>query len=242
VGFALHAYLLSALAGLLTTLSPCVLPLIPVLVSSAVATHRFAAISLACGVAVAFAVLGTLLAALGATLGLDGETFRIAGAVLLLLIGILLLSTTLQLRLAGLTAGLSAPADALLQRFSFRGIAGQFGLGLLLGMVWSPCVGPTLGAAVTLASRGQHLGQIALLMTVFGLCASLPMLLIGTLSHAALARARGSLRTLGTRGKQLLGAVLVALGILTVSHADRSLEAWLLNHSPLWLTELTTRY
>jgi cytochrome c-type biogenesis protein len=242
VSFGLHSYLLSALAGLLTTLSPCVLPLIPVLVSTAVATHRLAAVSLALGVAASFAALGTLLAALGSTLGLNGETFRILGAVLLLLIGIVLLSSRLQLRLGSVTAGLSAPGDALLHRFSFRGVSGQFALGLLLGTVWSPCVGPTLGAAITLASHGQHLAQIALLMTVFGFCASLPMLLVGMLSHVALARARGSLHTLGVRGKQLLGIALIGLGILTVSHADRSVEAWLLNHSPVWLTELTTRY
>ncbi len=122
------------------------------------------------------------------------------------------------------------------------GLGGQFALGLLLGIVWSPCVGPMLGAATTLASQGRNLVQISALMAVFGISASVPMLLIGTLSRATLLRVRGSLNTAGRRGKQLLGITLLLLGALILSHMDRRLEAWLLDHSPAWLTALTTRY
>jgi hypothetical protein len=79
-------------------------------------------------------------------------------------------------------------------------------------------------------------------MAVFGVAASLPMLVVGMLSRAALARSRGSLRSVGLLGKQVLGIALISLGVLTLSHADRSVEAWLLDHSPAWLTALTTRF
>ena len=59
------------------------------------------------------------------------------------------------------------------------GPAGQFGVGVLLGAVWSPCVGPTLGAASLLAAQGRDLGQVALTMFVFGLGAALPLLALG---------------------------------------------------------------
>jgi len=234
-------YALSALAGALTTLSPCVLPLVPILMSTAVATHRLGPVALAAGVAISFATLGALVAAFGASLGLDGETFRAVGAVLFIGFGMLLVSSRLQAGFARVTAGVSGAGGVLLERFSLEGVSGQFVLGLLLGTVWSPCVGPTLGAAVTLASSGKDLPQVGLLMVVFGIGASLPLLLIGVLSRAALARNRGSLRTLGLRGKQLLGIALIGLGVLTLTHADRSLETWLLDHSPAWLTALTTR-
>jgi cytochrome c-type biogenesis protein len=242
VSFGAGTYGLSALAGLLTTLSPCVLPLVPILVSSALGAHRFGPLALAAGVASAFAVLGVLLAAFGAALGLDTGVLRTAGAALFVALGILLLSSRLQERFAALTSGVSAAGGTLLARLSFDGIAGQFALGVLLGTVWTPCVGPTLGAAVTLASRGRDLGQIALLMAVFGIGASAPLLAIGALSRTALARSRGSLRALGVWGRRALGATLLALGVLTLSHADRSLESWLLDHSPAWLTALTTRF
>jgi len=242
VTFGIGTYGLSALAGVLTTLSPCVLPIIPILMSSAVASHRLGALALAAGVAASFTVLGVLLAAFGASLGLDGESLRMVGAVLLVAFGALLLSGRLQSQLAHLTSRLSDAGSSLLSRFTFDGAVGQFTLGLLLGSLWSPCVGPTLGAAVTLASRGENLAQVSLLMAVFGVAASLPMLVVGMLSRAVLARSRGSLRAVGLWGRQVLGVALIGLGILTLSNTDRSVEAWLLDHSPAWLTALTTRF
>lgn len=242
MSFGAGTYALAALAGVLTTLSPCVLPLIPILLGTAVGAHRFGPVALAAGVALSFTVLGVLLAAFGAALGLDADTFRTVGAVLFVALGALLLSGWLQNQFTRLTAGVSGAGASLLARFSFDGLAGQFALGFLLGAVWSPCVGPTLGAAVTLASRGQDLGQITLLMAVFGIAASLPLMAVGLLSRAALARRKGSLRTLGVRGKQLLGILLLALGLLALTHTDRTLEAWLLDHSPAWVTTLTTRF
>jgi cytochrome c-type biogenesis protein len=242
VTFGIGTYGLSALAGVLTTLSPCVLPIIPILMSSAVASHRLGALALAAGVAASFTALGVLLAAFGASLGLDGDSFRMVGAVLFVTFGVLLISSQLQRQFVHLTSRLSGAGTGMLSRFTFDGALGQFTLGLMLGSVWSPCVGPTLGAAVTLASRGENLAQVSLLMAVFGVAASLPMLVVGMLSRAALARSRASLRSVGLWGKQVLGIALISLGVLTLSHADRSVEAWLLDHSPAWLTALTTRF
>ena len=79
-------------------------------------------------------------------------------------------------------------------------------------------------------------------MAVFGMGASIPMVAIGSLSRLTLLRFRGSLNTAGRRGKQLLAVALLVLGALILSRADHRLEAWLLDHSPVWLTALTTRY
>lgn len=64
--------------------------------------------------------------------------------------------------------------------FTTAGVLGQFGVGVLLGAVWSPCVGPTLGAASLLASQGRDLGVVALTMLLFGFGAALPLLLLAT--------------------------------------------------------------
>jgi cytochrome c biogenesis protein CcdA len=242
VTFGAGTYGLSALAGVLTTLSPCVLPLVPVLMGSAISTHRLGPLALAAGVAGSFTLSGVLLAAAGSSLGLDAESLHAAGGVLFVALGVVLVSSRLQAQFARLTAGVSGAGGTLASRLSIAGVAGQLVLGLLLGVVWSPCVGPTLGAAVTLASQGHDLTQIALVMVIFGVSASVPMLAVGLLSRAALARRRAGLRTLGARGKQVLGAALIALGLLTLSHGDRVFESWLLDHSPGWLTALTTRY
>ncbi len=240
--FGVGTYGIALLAGLLTTLSPCVLPLVPVLMGSAVTAHRLGPVALAAGVALSFSIAGVFLVSVGASLGFDGESFRRTGALLLILFGIILLSTRLQMLFARATAGVTGSGQSLLSRFTLDGLGGQFALGLLLGIVWSPCVGPMLGAATTLAGQGRDLAQICALMAVFGIGASVPMLLIGSLSRATLLRVRGSLNTAGRHGKQVLGIALLLLGALILSHADRRLEAWLLDHSPMWLTALTTRY
>jgi len=242
MSFGIGTYGIALVAGLLTTLSPCVLPLIPLLMGSAVSAHRLGPWALAVGVALSFTVAGVLLASVGASLGLDGETFRRMAALLMTAFGLILLSGRLQTLFVRATSGLSNSGHALLARFRPDGLGGQFALGLLLGIVWSPCVGPTLGAATTLASQGRNLAQVSLLMAVFGVSASLPLLLIGSLSRAALLRIRGSLKTTGERGKQVLGLALLSLGALILFHADHRLEAWLLDHSPAWLTALTTQY
>jgi cytochrome c-type biogenesis protein len=240
--FGVGTYALGALAGVLTMLSPCVLPLVPILLAAALGQHRLGPIALAGGVASSFTLLGVILAAFGARLGLDNEPFRIVAAVLFVAVGTLLVSSRLQAAFTRLTARLTGPGETLLTRFTFDGLGGQFALGILLGVVWTPCVGPTLGAAVTLASRGQNLSEIVLLMFVFGIGASLPLLAIGVLSRAAFTRTRASLRAVGVWGRSILGVLLIALGLLSLTHADRTLEAWLLDHSPAWVTALTTRY
>lgn len=237
--FGLMTYLLALAAGVLSTLAPCVLPLIPILVGSAVMAHRFGAVALACGLAVAYAAVGLLLASMGSVLGLNQGTLRILGAAILLLFGAILLIPSLQARFATATSGMSNAGQHFLDRLTPRGLGGQFLVGLLLGMVWSPCVGPTLGGAVTLASRGDHLLEAGAVMLVFSMGAALPLLILGSLSRGAMQRFRGYLLGVGHHGKTLLGALFIILAILILTGLDKSVEAWLLKLSPAWLLELT---
>jgi cytochrome c biogenesis protein CcdA len=233
---------LGLLAGALSTLSPCVLPLIPVLIGSALNAHRRGPWALGLGLASSFTLTGTLLATLGAKSGLDPDTLRTAGGVLLALFGVILLLPHLQVLFARATGSLSDAGTRVLARLSLDGITGQFLVGALLGVVWSPCVGPTLGAASTLASQGRNLGQIALLMLLFGLGAAMPLIVLGSLSRATLSKARGRLLATGRLGKYALGLVMVALGVLVATGSDKHLEAWILDRTPEWLTVLTTRF
>jgi len=233
---------LGYLAGLLSTLSPCVLPLLPILIATAVSRHRFGPLALAAGLTLSFTLVGLFIATLGASIGLDQGVLRMGAALLLAGFGLVLLVPVLQTRFANATAGLAASGDGLLARITGAGWSGQFAVGLVLGIVWSPCVGPTLGAASTLASQGRDLGQIAMLMAVFGLGAATPLLVIGTLSREALTRTRGRMLAFGQRGRWLLGLALLVAGLAILSGGDKRAEAWVVEHAPDWLTELTTRF
>lgn len=236
----LATYGLAAVAGGLSTLSPCVLPLVPIIVGTAAATHRFGPMVLAAGLAVSFTVLGVLIAAFGAALGLTGHGLRLVAAVLLVVFGLLLLSEALQARFALLASRASSAGHGALGRFEPRGLTGQALLGLLLGVVWSPCVGPTLGATITLASQGEDLAQATLVMLVFGIGAGVPLVVLGLVSGAAMKRFRGRLLDAGKRGKRLLGMVLLLAGFAILTGADKQFEIWALDHAPGWLIDLTT--
>ena len=234
---AFGTYGLSYLAGVLSTLSPCVLPLLPILVGSAVLAHRFGAIALAAGLASSFTIVGVFIASVGVAIGLDQEVFRNIAAVLLILFGITLLSSTLQAKFAVATSGLSSSGQSLLSRISTDGLLGQFALGLLLGIVWSPCVGPTLGATITLASQGQSLAHATLVMALFGIGASTPLIIFGMLSRQAVMKFRDKMLT---AGKKILGTLLLALGLMIVTGADKKFETAALKLAPDWLVRLTT--
>lgn len=240
--FGIGSYGFGLLAGLLSTLSPCVLPILPILLGSATAAHPRAPLALAVGLVLSYAVIGTLMAWLGAAMGLDTTLFRNVGAVILGLLGLVLMSTSLQHRFATATSSMGDAGNNLISSLNLNGLVGQFVIGLALGVVWSPCVGPTLGAAIVLASQGTHLPQVALLMGIFGIGAALPVVILAYLSRAAMMKVRGRLMQAGKTGKLILGFVMVAMAVMILSGADKPLEAWLVELSPQWLTALTTRF
>jgi cytochrome c-type biogenesis protein len=229
-------------AGVLSILSPCVLPLVPIVLGAAVTAHSLGAVALALGLALSFTGLGLFFALVGFGLGIDAGAFRLVAAVIMVGLGAILSVPSWQARLAGAGSPVSAWADRHFGKPAISGLAGQFALGLLLGAVWSPCVGPTLGAASLLASRGQNLPQVTLTMAIFGIGAGLPLVLFGMLSRATLMRLRTNLMSAGKFGKGLLGAAFILIGVAILSGADKRIEAALVDASPQWLTDLTTSF
>src|SRR5260370_11564091 len=240
--FGVASYGFALLAGVLSTLSPCVFPIVPILLGSAATAPRPAPLALAGGLALSYWITGTVLAWAGSALGMDAGIFRNVGAIILGLLGIVLLSTNLQQRFALATSGIGNAGNDLISKMHLDGLVGQFVIGLVLGVVWSPCVGPTLGSAIVLASEGKHLAQVALVMGVFGVGAALPVVVLAYLSRTAMMRVRGKLMQAGKTGKIVLGTSMLLIAVLIVSGADRRMETWLVDHSPAWLTTLTTRF
>jgi cytochrome c-type biogenesis protein len=233
---------LAFLAGLLSTLSPCVLPLLPIVLGAAASEHRLGPVALAGGLALSFVAIGLFVATVGFGLGLSSDLFRNISAALMIAFGVGMISAPVAARIA---TAVGFIGDFFDQRFGLAartGVGGQFGTGILLGAVWSPCVGPTLGAASLLASQGKNLAAVASTMAVFGLGAASPLVLLGMASREAALAAKGKLARTVQIGKPLLGIVFVAIGLSILTGWDHRLEAALVEASPSWLTSLTTRY
>ena len=229
-------------AGTLTVMSPCVLPVLPMVLGAAASSGRSGPVFLALGLTLSFVAIGLFVALFGFAIGLDEGVFRQIAALLMIAVGAVLVVPVLQTRLA--TAG--GPVSGWVnERFAGNeesGNGGPFGLGLLMGAIWAPCVGPTLGAASVLAAQGENLLEVTLTMLLFGIGSALPLLLLGLLSREVLMRWRGKMLSLGGGLKSLLGVLLVVSGVLVFSGYDKQAEAYLVEKSPDWLTELTTRF
>ena len=116
--------------------------------------------------------LGIVLASVGFSIGIDPSFLRLAMAALLGAAGVVLLVPALQDRLGSLASPVAGRGQALFDRLQPSGIMGQFALGGVLGVIWSPCSGPTLGAAVGLAAQGDSIGSAAATMAAFALGAA----------------------------------------------------------------------
>lgn len=234
--------LLAFLAGVLTILSPCVLPLVPIVFASAQNRHPLGPVALGAGLALSFTALGLFISTIGFSFGIDAGLVRTAGAILLVAVGMTLALPALQHRFELVLAPVGNWANGRMQSPKKGGLFGQFAMGGLLGLVWLPCVGPTLGAASVLAAQGMNFGEVGAVMAAFGFGAAVPLALIGAVSSRALSRGRGTLMRASGGARRLLGLATILIGFLILTGADHSLETYLTQVSPDWLVNLTTRY
>ncbi|MGI4876756.1 MAG: cytochrome c biogenesis CcdA family protein [Janthinobacterium lividum] len=232
--------LLSFAAGGLTILSPCVLPLVPIVLGSAAQRGRFGPLALGVGLVTSFTLVDFAVATLGASTGLDSDVVRAIGAVILLLAGIALLVPAAQAAVERALTPLANWATARQSGLECYGLAGQAAIGVLLGLVWSPCVGPTLGAATVLAAQGRDLGEVALVMLAFGLGIASVLMVLAFAARGLLSRWRRTLMQAGGSGKRVLGGVVVLVALLILTGGDRVFEGIVVTNSPTWLTDLTT--
>ncbi|MCA3626094.1 MAG: cytochrome c biogenesis protein CcdA [Methylobacterium sp.] len=235
---------LAFIAGALTTLNPCVLPMVPFVLATALREDRRGPLALMGGMSLTFTVLGTLVASIGPVIGLSTEAIRVAGAIIMIGLGIALLLPATQRVFATGLGPVADQASGFLDRLSLSGLSGQFVTGLLLGAIWSPCAGPSLFAAIGLASQTGTVPKAALAMFTFSLGASSVLLALAYGAREVLARRRAALMDFATSGraKLIFAALFIAMGAMILAGFDKTIEAALVRAMPDWLIDLTTRF
>lgn len=233
---------LGFLAGALTLLNPCVLPVLPFVLASAAGADRFGPVWLCLGLSGSFVVLGLTLSALGPALGIYPETIATAGAVIMLALGVVLLVPMLGGRFAQATAGMAARADALSRDLPTQGAMPMIASGVLLGAVWVPCIGPTLGAAIALAATGQGLAQAGAVMLAYAAGLSAVLLGLAYGARGALARNKARLIALSQRVKPALGVIFITVGAGILLGWFERLDGMLLDILPDWFTALSVTF
>jgi len=230
------------LAGLLTLINPCVLPVLPIVLASALQAGKHGPLAIAAGMSVSFVTLGMLVATVGRSIGLTESVLSQAGAVLMMVFGLVLLIPKLNERFATATAGFSGSADEQINSLSTTSVKSQFLGGMLLGAVWSPCVGPTLGGAISLASQGESLLWVFAIMSSFALGVSSVILALGYGTREAIRSRQQQLRGLAEKAKPIMGITFLLVGLMIFFKFHYVIEAWLVDVLPDWFQDLSTTY
>ena len=226
-------------AGLLTLINPCVLPVLPIVLASALQSHKHGPLALATGMSVTFVLLGVGLATFGTSIGLDTDRVSQIGAMLMVAFGLVLLVPQLNSKFALATAGMATSADTRVGQLDQSSLRGQFLGGAMLGAVWSPCVGPTLGGAISLAYSGESLGYATGIMISFALGISTIILLLGYGAREAIMSRQASMRALAEKSKPLMGIIFLLVGVMILTNFHHVIESWLLDIMPFWLQDLS---
>ena len=216
--------ILSYFGGVLTILSPCILPVLPFVFARADQPFLKSGLPLLLGMALTFALVATLAAVGGGWAVHANQYGRILALILLAFFGVTLLSRSLADKL---TRPLVALGDRLSQGAG-SGVGASLLLGVATGLLWAPCAGPILGLLLTGAAIQGASASTTLLLLAYaaGAATSLAVaLLIGGRVFAAMKRSLGAgewiRRALGIA--VLLGVVAIAFGSTPgFSHAFRS--------------------
>lgn len=227
------------LAGLLTLINPCVLPVLPIVIGSALGQHRLGPVAMAAGMSVSFVILGLFVAAFGQVLGLTEERLNMIAAIGMMLFGAALLLPQAGVVFQTATAGLAARADARIDQTRNHGLMGQVLGGALLGAAWSPCIGPTLGGAIALASSGGSLFQAGAIMLAFSFGVATLIIALGYGARDLLMRNRARAQALAIRARPVIGIIFILVGIALISGLVQYLEFLAVQYLPVWLQDLS---
>lgn len=222
-------------AGVVTILSPCILPILPILLSSAVAGGRRRPWGIITGFVVSFTLFTLFLASLVKLTGLPGEYLRPLAAAVLMGFGLVMV-------IPGLQRGWERWAGRLLNHSGGgkrgEGFGGGMMVGLSLGLVWAPCVGPILAGVITLAATSTVTAGALLITLAYSLGTAIPMLLIlkgGSWLSGALPVIRQNSRLI----QQAFGCLMILAAAAIMFGWDRQFQVWVLDRFPSWGTNLT---
>jgi cytochrome c-type biogenesis protein len=222
---------LALLAGVLTIASPCVLPILPIVLGTALTrASRIRPLFIVSGFVLTFAALGMLLASVSQSVAVAHETVRLAALVMLALSGMAMLW---RRPYDWVMARLREPLDRIGSDAGNAGSGnlGGFVLGMSLGAVWTPCAGPVLASILVLVAKAQSVGWSALLLTLYAIGAGIPMLAIAYGGQFMTTRVRLVARR-AHRLQQIFGALIVLTAVAIYFQYDALIYAWILNFYP----------
>jgi cytochrome c biogenesis protein CcdA len=224
------------IAGVVTVLSPCVLPLLPVIFATAAQEGRARPLGVVIGFVGSFTLATLALSFLVRSLGVSPDLNRLIAATILIVLG-------LVLAVPAFHSAFEAAAGRLVSRLPAgrqhsNGLLGGLAVGVGLGFAWSPCVGPIMASVITLALNQQvDAGAVAIALA-FALGTAIPMgaaILGGRRLVSRLAWFQANAAAI----QRAMGVLLVLTGLAILLGWDRQVQILLLTWFPGWDAALT---
>ncbi|MDX1957230.1 MAG: cytochrome c biogenesis CcdA family protein [Leptospiraceae bacterium] len=236
----MEIYFYSFLAGLIGTFSPCVIPVIPIVITSSLNVSKIGPIYLFIGMILSFTVFGFLVARIGNEINIFQEDVSQISSSLMILFGLMLVFEFhfLKERLSIISNSFSKIFDSLDHKKSLS----QFYLGLLLGGIWSPCTGPSLGVAISLASSQKESIKSLIIMLVYAIGSGIPILIIAYGMRNYFKRNLSNLTSISEKIKKIFGIIILVSGIIIFSHLDKYFEYLLIQYLPDSYLQILTKW
>src|SRR3990172_8582158 len=213
------------IAGVVTIMKPCCLPLVPVIFSGS-GGHRFRPLAIVTGLTISFTTMGVLVSAFGATFAEYTSYLRNIAILFIISMGLVLFDEDVNMEFMKISGSITQNLRQIgfLNRFSSRmpegSLTGGFFLGMSLGVLWIPCVGPILGAVLALVASIGNITYGAWMLFVYSVGMSLPMLSIAYYGKKVTNRYKWFMRN-GEVLKKLAGLVLIIVGVMLLFNIDK---------------------
>lgn len=220
------------LAGIATVLSPCILPVLPAILSASASGGKGRPLGVILGLIASFVFFTLALTTLVQALGLSANVLRYIAIAVIGLFGLILFIPALGDRFAMLTSSVANFGTNLQTRSKSAGSGFASGLiiGAALGLVWTPCAGPILAAITTLVATQQVTFQIFLLTCAYSLGAALPLFAIAYTSQRVLSIS--SISKYSERIRQVFGALMLLTAVALFFNWDVAYQQSIIKYIP----------
>jgi len=197
-------------AGLASVLSPCVLPVVPVIMAGAEREDRLRPLLVVLGLAAAFMAMGAVSSLFGALLVGRTRYLEAAGAAIITVLGLMVLFDMSVFKRLSLLSNIRVRGEGRLSGLM---------LGLALGVVWVPCIGPFLSSILAMVGTSGQLLPGVVLLGFYALGLAIPMLAVAYSSHIIQRKLRAVAQR-ETLFRYVTGGVLVAFGLYSLLHGN----------------------
>lgn len=225
------------LAGIVTIMKPCCLPLVPVVFSGS-GGHKLRPLAIVTGLTVSFTTMGVLVSAFGASFGAYTDYLRDIAILFILIMGVVLFDNDVNMEFMKLSGSITQSidknfglSDKLTSKIPEGSLMGGFFLGMSLGVLWIPCVGPILGAVLALVASVGNTTYGASMLFIYSVGMSLPMLSIAFYGKKVTNKYKWFSRN-GELLKKMSGLVLIVVGIMLMFGIDKLVIKWLSPYFP----------